>query len=80
MIIGSATISVSGVIDQGDEISQQLTAGVTALQDWVDDLDIDLGLPGERVDELGQTSIDWITEYVPVFASAAREPLIDDGR
>jgi len=59
-IVGSVVISVRGVIDQGDEIQRQLTAGVDELDAWLSDLDIDLGAAGERVDEAGELGIDWV--------------------
>ena len=58
VIVGSVVISVRGVIDQGDEITEQLTAGVDALDDWLADLD--LGDAGDRLDQASEAGIDWI--------------------
>jgi predicted PurR-regulated permease PerM len=60
VIVGSLAISIRGVIDQSDEIRQQLTAGIDALNTWLADIDIDLGVAGERVDQAGAAGIDWI--------------------
>ncbi len=60
VIVGSVVISVRGVIDQSDEISRQLTAGVEALNGWLAEIDLDLGVAGDRVDQAGEVGLDWI--------------------
>jgi len=60
VIVGSIAVSVRGIIDQGDEIHEQLIAGVEAVDVWLADLDLDLGIAGDRVDEAGDFAIDWV--------------------
>jgi predicted PurR-regulated permease PerM len=62
IIVGSVAVSVRGIIDQADEIHEQLTAGVEAAEALLADIDIDLGLgvAGDRVDEAGDFGVDWI--------------------
>ena len=62
VIVGSIAVSVLGIIDQSDEIHEQLTAGVEQIEVWFADVEIDLGLGvvGDRVDEAGEFAIDWI--------------------
>jgi predicted PurR-regulated permease PerM len=66
---------VLGVIDQSDEISDQITAGVTMIQGWFDEHDVDLGDASDSVDQIGSTSRSWIgglASYAgTIFTSAA---------
>ncbi|MGB0113655.1 MAG: AI-2E family transporter [Ilumatobacteraceae bacterium] len=60
ILVGSIAISVRGVIDQSDEISQQVTAGVAAIDDWLDDHNIDVGTPSDQVDGLSDAGRSWV--------------------
>ena len=60
VIVGAVVVSVRGVIDQGEEIRLQLTAGLDALNEWIVDLELDLGVAGDRVDQAGEAGFDWI--------------------
>jgi len=70
VVIGSAAIAVNGVIDQGDEISTQLTAGLESIDGWLQDLDVDAGVADERLDQAKQFGVDLIPGLASWFTSA----------
>lgn len=68
--IGSVAIAVNGVIDQSDEISEQLTAGLESIDGWLEDLDIDAGVAEERVEQAKQFGVDMIPGLASWFTTA----------
>lgn len=60
VFVGAFAVAVVGVIDQGDQITTQLTAGVDEVDEWLEDLDLDLGVASDRVDQAGDVSLDWL--------------------
>lgn len=69
-VVGSVAIAVNGVIDQSDEISESLTAGLVEVDSWLEDLDIDIGVAGDRVEQTKQFGIDLIPGVASWFTSA----------
>jgi predicted PurR-regulated permease PerM len=73
VIVGSVTLAVNGVLDQGAEISRSLTAGVDHIDSWLQGLDIDIGVADDRVDQARQFGLDLIpglaTWFTSVFSS-----------
>ena len=74
LVVGSIALAANGILDEGDEISRQLTAGVAKIDSWLQELDIDLGVADDRVDQAGQFGVDllpglaaWLTT---AFSSA----------
>ncbi len=59
-IVGSIAIAVNGVIDQGDEISSALTAGLERVGSWLDSLDIDICVADARRAQAKQFGLDLI--------------------
>ena len=60
VVLGAAVIAVNGVIEQGDEITRQLTAGINSIDGWLEDLDIDAGAADERLDQAQQFGVDLV--------------------
>lgn len=69
-IIGSAIVAVNGIIDQGDEISRQLTAGLTSVDGWLEDLDVDAGEAGDRLEQARLFGLDLIPGVAGWFTTA----------
>ncbi len=73
-ILGSIALAVKGVLDQGDEVSRMLTAGVDHVDTWLESLQIDIGVADDRVGEAKQFGIDLIpglaSWFTSVFSSA----------
>jgi predicted PurR-regulated permease PerM len=69
-IFGSVAIAVNGVIDEGDEISEELTAGVESIDGWLEDLDVDAGLAEERLEQAKQFGVDLIPGLASWFTTA----------
>jgi len=61
VLIGSFVIAIVGVIEQSDEVTAELTAGVAELDAWLEDLDIDIGVAGDVVDDAGELSLEWVS-------------------
>jgi predicted PurR-regulated permease PerM len=70
VIMGSVAITVNGVIDQGDEIAEQLTAGLDSLDRWLEDLDIDAGVADQRVEQVKDFGVDLIPGVATWFGTA----------
>lgn len=68
--VGSVAVAVDGVIDQGDEITKQLTAGLDRVDQWLEDLDIDAGVADERVEQAKQFGVDLIPGAASWFTTA----------
>ncbi len=49
---------MNGVVDQGDEIARQLTAGINQVDLWFQDLDVDLGTAGNGLDQAKRLGVD----------------------
>lgn len=58
VIIGSIALAANGILDESEQISRQLTAGVDQVDSWLQELDIDLGLADERVDQAREFGVD----------------------
>lgn len=58
LIVGSIAIAANGILEEGDEISRQLTAGVAKIDSWFQELDIDLGVADDRVDQAKEFGVD----------------------
>jgi predicted PurR-regulated permease PerM len=69
-IFGAAAIAVNGMIDQGDEISRQLTAGLQSIDGWLEDIDVDAGVAAERLDQAKQFGVDLIPGLAGWFTTA----------
>lgn len=69
-IIGSAVIALNGVIDQGDEIGRQLTAGFERVDGWLEGLDVDAGVADQRLEQAKQFGVDLIPGLAGWFTSA----------
>jgi predicted PurR-regulated permease PerM len=69
-VIGSAVIAVNGMIDQGDEIDRQLTAGLESIDGWLQDVDVDAGVAAERLDQAKQFGVDLIPGLAGWFSTA----------
>ena len=69
-VIGSGVIAVNGVIDQGDEITRQLTAGLGQIDAWLEDLDVDAGAADERFEQARQLGVDAIPGLAGWFTTA----------
>ena len=69
-IVGSALLAVNGVIDQGDEISRQLTAGLESVDGWLEDVDVDAGVAGDWLDQAKQFGVDLIPGLAGWFTTA----------
>lgn len=48
VVAGSVALAVRGLVDQGDEIGRQLSAGLAEIDAWLQDRDLDIGVAGER--------------------------------
>jgi predicted PurR-regulated permease PerM len=70
VIVGAAVIAVNGIIDQGDEISRQLTAGLESVDHWLEDLDVDGGAAGDWLDQGKQFGVDLIPGLAGWFTTA----------
>ena len=66
VLVGSGVLMVSGVIDQGDEISRQVTAGVTTADGWLEDIDADFGSADNGVSQVGE----FLENLIPGLASS----------
>lgn len=73
-VVVSVGLVVSGVIDQGQEISDQVTAGLDRVDVWLEGLDIDLGSAENGVDQAGDVLgnlLPGVASWIPgVFTSA----------
>lgn len=69
-ILGCAVLAVNGIIDQGDEISRQLTAGLTSIDGWLEDLDVDAGEAGGRFEQARLFGLDLIPGVAAWFTTA----------
>lgn len=69
-VVGSVAIAVNGVIDQGAEIRESLTAGLVKVDSWLEDLDVGIGVAGDRVDQAKQFGSDLIPGVASWFTSA----------
>ena len=79
VLIGSAILMVNGVIDQGDEITRQVTAGVDTVDGWLEVLDADFGSANNGVnqaEEFLQNLIPGLASYVSTVFSGAVSFLI----
>lgn len=54
--IGSVAIAVAGVVDQGPQIREELTAGLEKLREWVAGLGVDIGSGGSLTDGVGDAA------------------------
>lgn len=69
-IVGSTVIAVNGMIDQGDEISRQLTAGLDSIDGWLEDIDVDAGAADARLEQAKQFGVDLIPGLAGWFTTA----------
>jgi predicted PurR-regulated permease PerM len=69
-VLGAAAIAVNGVIEQSDEISRQLTAGLESIDRWLEDLDVDAGVAGDWLDQAKQFGVDLIPGLAGWFTTA----------
>ncbi|MDH4280981.1 MAG: AI-2E family transporter, partial [Acidimicrobiia bacterium] len=69
-IAGSIVLTVNGVIDEGDEISRFLIAGIENIDSWLEGLDIDIGVADARVEQARQFGLDLIPGLASWFTSA----------
>ncbi len=69
VIVGSIAIAVNGVVDQGDEISRSMAAGIDSIDTWLDGLDLDLGVADQRVEQAKQFGIDLLPGLASWFGS-----------
>ena len=73
-IVGAIALAVNGVIDQGDEISRSLTAGIARVGTWFENVDVDIGVAEERLAQARQFGLDLIpglaSWFTSVFSSA----------
>lgn len=69
-IVGSAVIAVNGMIDQGDEISRQLTAGLESIDGWLEDIDVDAGAADAWLEQAKQFGVDLIPGLAGWFTTA----------
>ncbi len=74
LIFGSFVIAVNGIIEQGDEISEQIAAGYDVIIRWVADLDVELTGSTETVEQgkqIGQNLLPGLaTFFTSAFSSA----------
>lgn len=68
--VGSVAITVNGVIDQGDEIAKQMTAGLDSLDSWLEDLDLDAGVADERIEQAKDFGLNLIPGVASWFGTA----------
>lgn len=73
--VGSLVIAGIGVADQATEIRAEVTAGLDELGDWLDARDLDIGSPGDLVDDWEErlsTTTPGLVTYLPeVFSTVA---------
>ncbi|MFK8023527.1 MAG: AI-2E family transporter [Ilumatobacter sp.] len=69
-VLGSVVLAVNGAIDQGDEISRQLTAGLDSIDGWLDDLDLDTELAAGGVAQAKEFGVDLIPGVAGWFTTA----------
>jgi predicted PurR-regulated permease PerM len=69
-VIGSVVVAVSGVIDQGAEISRQVTAGLDSVDEWLETLDVDAGVAEEWFEQARQFGVDLIPGLAGWFTTA----------
>jgi predicted PurR-regulated permease PerM len=73
--VGSLVIAGVGVADQATEIRAEVTAGLDELGDWLDARDLDIGSPGDLVDDWEErlsTTTPGLVTYLPeVFSTVA---------
>ncbi len=73
-IVGAIALAVHGVIEQGNEISRFLIAGLDQIDHWLESMDVDLGGASDRIDQAKQFGIDLIPGvaawFTSVFSSA----------
>ncbi|MGK0276785.1 MAG: putative PurR-regulated permease PerM [Ilumatobacter sp.] len=69
-IIGSAMTAINGMVDQGDEISRQLTAGLQSIDGWLQGFDVDAGVAADRLDQAKQFGVDLIPGLAGWFTTA----------
>lgn len=74
VLVAAVVVSVRGIIDQSDELSAQLAAGIDTVGDWLADAEIELGTGSSIVDSGASLGIDWIgglaTYFTTIFSSA----------
>ena len=73
--VGSLVVAGVGVADQASEIRAEVAAGLEALDDWLDARDLDIGSPGELVEDWEErlsTAAPGLVTYLPgVFSTVA---------
>lgn len=73
-VVGAIALAVNGVMDQGDEISRSLTAGIARVDTWFENMDVDIGVADERLAQARQFGLDLVpglaTWFTSVFSSA----------
>lgn len=60
ILVVAVVMAVEGLVDQADEVTEQLTAGVEAIDRWLEDQNIDIGTPASIVNEAGHQGLDWM--------------------
>jgi predicted PurR-regulated permease PerM len=68
--IGSVAIAINGVIDQGDELTTQLTTAFETIDSWLEELDVDVGVAEERVEQVKDFGVDVVPGVASWFTSA----------
>ena len=70
VIVGAAVVAVNGIIDQGDEISRQLTAALESVDSWLEEFNVYGGVAGDWIDQGKQFGVDLILGLAGWFTTA----------
>ncbi len=70
VIVGAAVVAVNGIIDQGDEISRQLTAALESVDSWLEEFNVYGGAAADWIDQGKQFGVDLILGLAGWFTTA----------
>ena len=70
VLVGSVVLAIDGIIEQGDEITRWVTAGLEQIDEWLEGRDGDLGVADDRFEQARQWGLDllpgaasWFTTF-----------------
>ncbi|MEM9040667.1 MAG: AI-2E family transporter [Actinomycetota bacterium] len=73
VLVGSVLLAIDGIIEQGDEITRWVTAGIDRVDEWLESRDGDLGVADDRFEQARQWGIDLLpgaaSWFTTIFSS-----------